>query len=287
MATQGQASRPDERLVHRGGAYAGAAAAAVLLGALTWLVVYQRARLTEVDRAIEAPIHRWALETPWAVQVSDVLAVVGGLGVSTAATVVVVLVLLLAKRPWIALNVALIASLAPFLTDRLKEVIERPRPEWAVPVAQPPANDPFSFPSGHATGGIAVWLTIGVALAALLRSESAKAWLVLPFAVLGISIGLSRIVLGLHWPSDVLAGFALATAVAALASALFVMPKKDRPRPVNPSLPPPVPYSSMTSKKTDPDLPDGAEGALPEAVAEAAPEGAPAPGRDAGKHARS
>jgi undecaprenyl-diphosphatase len=282
MATQRPASPQDARLVHRGGAYAGSAAAAVLLGVLTWLVLYQRERLTEVDRALEAPVHRWALETPWAVQVSDVLAVVGGLGVSTAVTVVVVLVLLLAKKPWIALNLALIASLAPFLTDRLKELVERPRPEWAVPLAAPPPGDPYSFPSGHATGGIAVYLAVGVALASLLRSETAKAWLVLPFAVLGISIGLSRIVLGLHWPSDVLAGFAMATAVAALASALFVVPRKERAQPVVSSGPAPVPYSAMTRRRPAESEPgDDAEGALPEAVADAAPEGAPAPGKHA------
>jgi undecaprenyl-diphosphatase len=275
MATPRPEAEPRARLIHRGGAYAGAAAAAALLGLLAWLVLAHRERLTEVDRALEGPVHRWALQTPWAVQASDVLAVVGGLGVSTAATVVAVLVLLLARRPWIALNLALIAALAPFLTDRLKDAVERPRPQWAVALAEPPPGDPWSFPSGHATAGIAVWLAVGVALASLLRSETAQAWLVLPFAVLGIAIGLSRIVLGLHWPSDVLAGFALAAAVAALASALFVLPRAPSASARPASAPAAVPFTDHTRRRpaTVP------EGALPEAVAEAAPPGAPAPGR--------
>jgi len=216
-------SRQDRPLAGRGGALVGAAVAAIVVVVLGALVLYDRAGITAVDRAIAAPVHDWALQAPWAVDVSELLGLIGGVGVSTLAAIIVVVVLVVARRWWVALTLGVLAAFAPFLTDVIKNYVERPRPEWGVPIATPP--DPWSFPSGHATGGIAVWLAIGVALASLLTSDTAKAWFVLPWAVLGFAIGVSRVVLGLHWPSDVLAGWCLAAAVAGVAAALFVIPR--------------------------------------------------------------
>jgi undecaprenyl-diphosphatase len=79
-----------------------------------------------------------------------------------------------------------------------------------------------AFPSGHATGGIAVWLLCGVAIGSLLRDRSLGALVALPFVLLGFAIGLSRLVLGVHWPSDVVGGWMVALAVTCLFCALFV-----------------------------------------------------------------
>lgn len=278
-------SRQDERLVYRGAAFAWSAVCAAVVVALGLLVVREWAPLLDVDSAIERWVHDWALQAPWAVQASKLLGLVGGVVVSSVAAVIVVVVLLIARRWWVALTFGLAAALAPFLTERIKEIVERPRPVWADPLALAPEGDPWSFPSGHATGGIAVWLAIGVALGTLLRSSTAKAWFTLPWAVLGVSIGLSRIVLGLHWPSDVLAGWCVAIAVAALAAALFVLPTRETAQ-ASGRRPPPAMPSGLDARRNRPidaataAADAGAGGVLPTAVAEAAPEGAPAPGDD-------
>ncbi|WP_240610067.1 phosphatase PAP2 family protein [Sphingomonas pokkalii] len=90
----------------------------------------------------------------------------------------------------------------------LKLIWQRPRPEL-VPHLAEVSN--ASFPSGHAMTSAAVYLTLAVMLAQTESSRWARAYL-LAFAVLIVLlIGCSRVYLGVHWPSDVLAGWCFGT----------------------------------------------------------------------------
>lgn len=98
---------------------------------------------------------------------------------------------------------------ALFLYRRLKRWTKRPRPcntdarirAWVAPL------DEFSFPSGHTLHAVAFSL---VAIA----HYPVLAWLLLPFTA---SIAASRVVLGVHYPSDVLAATAVGGALAGLS----------------------------------------------------------------------
>jgi undecaprenyl-diphosphatase len=94
----------------------------------------------------------------------------------------------------------------------LKSKTSRPRPfavENAVRAGADPL-DPFSFPSGHTLHAVAFTI-VAVAFYPVL------AWLLIPFTLL---VAISRVVLGLHYPSDVLAGAALGALIALGALAL-------------------------------------------------------------------
>jgi undecaprenyl-diphosphatase len=94
----------------------------------------------------------------------------------------------------------------------LKSKTLRPRPfavENAVRAGADPL-DPFSFPSGHTLHAVAFSI-VAVAFYPML------AWLLIPFTLL---VAISRVVLGLHYPSDVLAGAALGALIALGALAL-------------------------------------------------------------------
>ena len=94
----------------------------------------------------------------------------------------------------------------------LKSKTSRPRPFAVSSAVRAGADplDPFSFPSGHTLHAVAFSL-VAVAFYPLL------AWLLVPFTLL---VAASRVVLGLHYPSDVLAGAALGALIALGALAL-------------------------------------------------------------------
>jgi undecaprenyl-diphosphatase len=83
----------------------------------------------------------------------------------------------------------------------------------------------MSFPSGHAANSALVYLTIAALLTSIERDARARAYIVVTAIALTLCIGLSRLYLGVHWPSDVAAGWALGAGWAVLwriASARFI-----------------------------------------------------------------
>jgi membrane-associated phospholipid phosphatase len=121
------------------------------------------------------------------------------------------------RRESLGLLLALVGAVA--LTNVLKALIARPRP----PEAQALFRD-SSFPSGHTMTGAAVY---GFLVYLVLRDEPRRFWhwlLAVPLLVLIVSIPLSRIYLGVHWPYDTVASLALAGAWLAILVTLFKYP---------------------------------------------------------------
>lgn len=100
----------------------------------------------------------------------------------------------------------------------LKDLFHRPRPDL-VPHAAYVAT--ASFPSGHSMMSALTYLTLGALLARSHERRRVKAFFLLLAGFLTFVVGLSRVYLGVHWPSDVVAGWT-AGAVWALLSWLVV-----------------------------------------------------------------
>jgi undecaprenyl-diphosphatase len=224
MSGQQSRAKPEPVLGRRGG-WAGGGLAAFVVLVLAVLIVRAWPPLIESDVRIDVAIHSWALDNPWAVRVAEVLRTVGGVRVSFWVTAATTVLLLLARRWWSALTLVVLAAVAPLITDWIKPVVGRARPVWEQSLG---SEATLSYPSGHATGGMAVYAAAGVALASLLRSAKLGAVVATAGILLGVAIGLSRLVLGVHWPSDVVGGWCVALAVAGVASALFVLPPARR-----------------------------------------------------------
>jgi undecaprenyl-diphosphatase len=88
-----------------------------------------------------------------------------------------------------------------------KYAVDRTRPPEALWLA--PAYGP-SFPSGHATQSVACYLAIAVVVGLALRGRAARMAVVVAAGAVAVLVGLSRVYLGVHWPSDVLCGWAVA-----------------------------------------------------------------------------
>ena len=93
------------------------------------------------------------------------------------------------------------------LSTLIKACVARPRPELVLHLDQVSS---MSFPSGHALNSTLFYLTLALVLAPLLKQRCSH-WIVYGFALISsLAIGMSRIALGVHWPSDVLASWIIA-----------------------------------------------------------------------------
>lgn len=195
------------------------AAAGVSLFALALLLVeLSWAPLLAVDRSVVASVHRFALDHP---PFPFAMTVVSNLGsaLSWEIVTVAVVVLLLLRRRWTSalFLVATVAS-SSLLNSAVKVWVGRERPVVAHPFVLEPGA---SFPSGHSQAAAAGFGALLVLTLPLLRLWLRRvAWAVAGTAVL--AIGFSRVGLGVHYPSDVLAGFALGAAWVSLLTLAFL-----------------------------------------------------------------
>ncbi|MCP3920139.1 MAG: phosphatase PAP2 family protein [bacterium] len=96
----------------------------------------------------------------------------------------------------------------------LKQVYDRPRPDLVPHHSIVYTN---SFPSGHSMMAAVTYLSLAAILVRVQPNVSLKAFITMIAVLLTVLVGVSRVYLGVHWPSDVVAGWAAGTAWAALA----------------------------------------------------------------------
>lgn len=142
--------------------------------------------------------------------VRDVTAL-GGTTVLTLITMAVVGFLVLERKPR-TIGFLLFAILGGLLLSMaLKAGFHRPRPDF-LPHGQQVYT--ASFPSGHSMNAAIVYLTLASILAQAHRARRVKAYLITTAILITALVGASRIYLGVHWPTDVLAGWTAGAAWA-------------------------------------------------------------------------
>lgn len=170
-----------------------------------------------LDSRVDAILNERA--TPWVTSAMEFVSWWGSTPVLVLVTVLAAGVLLARRHVRAAVLVGLAFVGAALLASALKVEFERPRPSVAHPLGLQAGG--YSFPSGHATGSLAVYGTLGyLAVASGLRA-SVRAAGAIAALVLVAAIGFSRVYLGKHFPSDVIAGWCVALVwVGALVLAL-------------------------------------------------------------------
>lgn len=131
------------------------------------------------------------------------------LGLVVAATA---LYLLIARKAGTALFLVVAVVAGTAISNVLKETFNRPRP------AVEASTHVFtaSFPSGHATLSAVVYLTLGAILAQSVRSPVMKGYFIGMALFVTFLVGVSRVYLGMHYPTDVIAGWSLGLSWALL-----------------------------------------------------------------------
>ncbi|MBV7410925.1 phosphatase PAP2 family protein [Maritimibacter sp. DP1N21-5] len=145
------------------------------------------------------------------------LTALGGITVQVLLAVFVFVFLLLRRRRGSALLLAVAVIGGQVLSHFFKGFFDRPRPDL-VPHGVEVAT--ASFPSGHSMMATVTYLTLAVLLARVEDRVRLRVFYVVVAATLAGLVGVSRVYLGVHWPSDVLAGWTLGAAWA-LAVFLF------------------------------------------------------------------
>lgn len=145
----------------------------------------------------------------------DTLAVMitrfGDFHIQLAAGILLVLMLLIARCWQAGLFVAGALLLSSTATTLLKNVLARSRPDVLL---QP--LDTYSLPSGHSSAAFAFFLALGILAGRGSPARTRLTWLLLA-SLPALAIALSRIYLGVHWPSDIIAGALLAATCCALS----------------------------------------------------------------------
>lgn len=176
------------------------------------------------------------LGPPWLEEVVRDITALGGTAVLTLATLVVFGFLAMTGRRRTAWIVAGAVAGGVIVSQTLKWGFDRPRPDL-VPHASIVYSQ--SFPSGHAMMAAVVYLTLGALLARTQVRRRAKLYLIGAAAFVTVLIGVSRVYLGVHWPTDVLAGWAggAAWALACWLAMLWLQGRGriEPPRDQNPS----------------------------------------------------
>jgi undecaprenyl-diphosphatase len=186
----------------------------LLIGLGLWLFVEVADEVSEggtitLDESILLALRNPAdptdpLGPPWLEEMGRDFTALGGGSVVGLVTAVVSLFLALTRRWSLILLILTVVVGSILLNQGLKAGFNRPRPDL---VPHGMVVYQASFPSGHAMLAASVYLTLG-ALLARLQQQRRQAIFIMSIAILvTVLVGISRIYLAVHWPSDVLAGW--------------------------------------------------------------------------------
>jgi undecaprenyl-diphosphatase len=182
--------------------------AIALIGGATWGFI---ALLDEVREGGTQRFDDWAIRTLGAHQGPPVLqemgrdiTALGGVAMMSLITLIVTGFLILEKKYHAALYLLAATCGGGIMTTLLKHFVARDRPEL---VPHHSIVSSTSFPSGHSTLSAVVYLTLGALLARYTKVRKLRLYFLGVALAVTFLVGLSRVYVGVHWPTDVLAGW--------------------------------------------------------------------------------
>ncbi len=162
-------------------------------------------------KALRSPDGSEPIGPAWLERTMVNLSALGSVAVSTLVVIVTCVVLLMVRRPRQAALVIGCAIGTALAITLLKGFVGRERPSLIVAIDM---ADGLSFPSGHTMIASALYPTIGLLLASTMKHYPLKVFVFVMTALLALLIGFTRMYLGVHFPTDVAAGWMLGLAWA-------------------------------------------------------------------------
>lgn len=209
----------------------------LLMGGALWLFLAIAGEMVEgetkgIDKLLLLALHDAAngdkpIGPPWLQEAALEITALGSVAILTLVTVAAVAWLALLRKFGAAALVAIAVIGGALLSQVLKSGYARPRPDLV------PHGDyvtSLSFPSGHAMSSAIVYLTLAALLSRAQPHRRLKIYLLSVAVVLVLLIGVSRVYLGVHWPSDVAAGWCIGSAWALLCWATTLWLQRRNPK---------------------------------------------------------
>ena len=195
----------------------------IALGVATFVEVADD--MTEADgQMFDLQVLHWLQPAPgdprgpwWLHEAAADLTSLGGISVLTLFALIAVSFLVIQRKRLSALLLIVGLIGGVMLSEGLKAIFERERPPAAYQAVE---TINASFPSGHALLSTVFYLTLGVMLTRAFPKKRLKAFVLGSAITIALLIGLTRVYLGAHWASDVIAGWC---AGAAWAMALWLV----------------------------------------------------------------
>jgi undecaprenyl-diphosphatase len=149
----------------------------------------------------------------WLTLTAQDITSLGGYPIVTLVSLLTAGLLLIVGKRGAALLVLIAVGGGMLLTEALKDLLDRARPDLV-----PHGVNVYtaSFPSAHAMLSAITYLTLGAVVVRVQAGRRVKAYVSLVAVVLTLLVGASRVFLGVHWPTDVLAGWCAGAAWAVL-----------------------------------------------------------------------
>jgi undecaprenyl-diphosphatase len=143
---------------------------------------------------------------PWLEEMMRDFTALGSTGVLTVMVLAIAGFLAITRKGHAAILVLVSVAGGVLISQTMKWAYARPRPDLV-----PHGAEVFtaSFPSGHSMMSAVVYLTLGALLARTQADRVVKAYILAMAVLLTVLVGMSRVYLGVHWPTDVLAGWTL------------------------------------------------------------------------------
>jgi membrane-associated phospholipid phosphatase len=210
-------------------AVAGGLALAVVLVPLSLVVRAAWPPLVDADEAVTAAAERAVSASPALLAAARAVTVLGDARLLWLATLVLAAVLYARGHRRSAAFLVAVRFGAQVLSSGLKLAVDRARPVFDTPVDTALGA---SFPSGHSLGAAAVWTALAVLVLPAVR-PARRPWLLAGAVLVAVLVAASRVLLGVHYVSDVVGGVLLGTGWTALCAAVLVRWQVEQGREVH------------------------------------------------------
>ncbi|MEO1968077.1 MAG: phosphatase PAP2 family protein [Sphingomonadaceae bacterium] len=194
-------------------------------GAMVWLVTHHR--LEAFDDAgllwFRSGTQHQILGSPRIQEAVRDMTALGGVLLSTLTTIAAVIALLFLRLRREAFLFSMTVLLGWGINNAMKALVGRARPELVPHLA---IADGMSFPSGHSFASAMIFIGMALAFAPMSRRHSVRYTIIGSAMIISLLIAFSRVLLGVHYPSDVIAGWFGGAAWAFLAEAALYKPAR-------------------------------------------------------------